>query len=203
MIYKWHSSYPCSSLYAAITSKLSTLTDCHFLPVSSFRPFHELNDDLSLFSVSWLCFSAETMSFWHTVQQVSHYGSFFFFSFSSQWCAASEEKVKLRSAYSFISLTHPSLTQHWSSNALHMRSPSLQPASVSLKSTDNKVCESSIVPCDLQDLSFDAVTRVLRHFCYRANVKFRPLHPYSTTLPHIWLSFSCLLQHCVSLFIIN
>ncbi len=35
----------------------STLTDSHFLPVTSFWPFHELNDHLSLFpflSVSWL-----------------------------------------------------------------------------------------------------------------------------------------------------
>ncbi len=49
---------------------------------------------------------------------------------------------RLRLLSSFISSTHPSLTWHRRENAQHMWSPSLQPASASLKSTDNKVRNS-------------------------------------------------------------
>ncbi len=87
-------------------------------------------------SVSWLCLLAETISFPHTVQQVSPYWRFFFFLSFHNNVLPCKEKVKVNSGrLILLFLQHIWVeldTDVWE-NTWYMRSSSLQPASVLLK----------------------------------------------------------------------
>ncbi len=105
VIYKWPSSY--HVLFSLSCShKLTVYFDWQSFPaITSFWPFHELNEHFSLFpssSVSWL----RVFVCWDDEFQFR--GSFasglfcflsFFLSFFSQLRAATEEKAKLNSGW--------------------------------------------------------------------------------------------------------
>ncbi len=138
-------------------TQLSTLTDCHFLPGTSFWPFHELSECCSLFpssSVSWLsvfvCWDGEFST--HSSAGLSLAD---FFSFFSQLRAATEEKVKVKSSrliLLFLRHIWVWLSAEVWENASYIRFLSLRPSRFARETWYHEI-DNSYIP-NIYSLSF-------------------------------------------------